>query len=117
LADQLIIELAARYNVPTIYPDLFFAESGGLIALCNARTRTNDMHAGEHIVSRRQTELVGEISAISRTPPRSPRATRDVRFTPESAHSPARSGCLLWATNGLMHRSKSPSRYGKHVDS
>ena len=27
-----IIELAARYNVPTIYPDLFFAESGGLIA-------------------------------------------------------------------------------------
>jgi putative ABC transport system substrate-binding protein len=29
---ELIIELAARYNVPTIYPDLFFAESGGLIA-------------------------------------------------------------------------------------
>ena len=27
-----IIELAARYNVPIIYPDLFFAESGGLIA-------------------------------------------------------------------------------------
>lgn len=29
---ELIIDLAARYKVPTIYPDLFFAESGGLIA-------------------------------------------------------------------------------------
>ena len=28
----------------------------------------------------------------------------DVRFTPESGHSPTRSGCLLWATSGLMHR-------------
>ena len=30
----------------------------------------------------------------------------DVRFTPESGHSPTRSGCLLWAKSGLMHRSK-----------
>ena len=29
-----------------------------------------------------------------------------VRFTPESGHSPTRSGCLLWAISGLMHRSK-----------
>jgi len=27
----------------------------------------------------------------------------DVRFTPESRHSPTRSGCLLWAISGLMH--------------
>jgi hypothetical protein len=30
----------------------------------------------------------------------------DVRFTPESRHSPTRSGCPLWATSGLMQRSK-----------
>ncbi len=24
----------------------------------------------------------------------------DVRFTPESGHSPTRSGCLLWAKSG-----------------
>jgi hypothetical protein len=30
----------------------------------------------------------------------------DVRFTPESGHSPTRSGCLLRAITGLMHRSK-----------
>jgi len=30
----------------------------------------------------------------------------DVRFTPESGHSPTRSGCLLWAKSRLMHRSK-----------
>jgi hypothetical protein len=30
----------------------------------------------------------------------------DVRFTPESGHSPTRSGCLLWAKNGLMQRNK-----------
>jgi 5-methylcytosine-specific restriction endonuclease McrA len=30
----------------------------------------------------------------------------NVRFTPESGHSPTRSGCPLWAINGLMHRSK-----------
>jgi hypothetical protein len=31
---------------------------------------------------------------------------RHVRFTPESGHSPTRSGCLLWAISGLMHCSK-----------
>jgi hypothetical protein len=30
----------------------------------------------------------------------------DVRFTPESGHSPTRSGCLLGAKSRLMHRSK-----------
>ena len=30
----------------------------------------------------------------------------DVRFTPNSGHSPTRSGCLLWATTGLMRCSK-----------
>jgi hypothetical protein len=30
----------------------------------------------------------------------------NVRFTPESGHSPTRSGCLLWAKSRLMHRSK-----------
>src|SRR6266550_1473491 len=28
----------------------------------------------------------------------------DVRFTPESGHSPTRSGCLLWAINGHSTR-------------
>jgi hypothetical protein len=36
----------------------------------------------------------------------------DVRFAPESGHSPTRSGCLLWAKSGLMHRNK--NRYSTH---
>jgi len=34
----------------------------------------------------------------------------DVRFTPESGHSPTRSGCLLWAKNGLRAMSAFPAR-------
>ena len=30
----------------------------------------------------------------------------DVRFTPNSGHSPTRSRCLLWAKSSLMHCSK-----------
>src|SRR5437868_8964376 len=30
----------------------------------------------------------------------------DVRFTPESRHRSARGQCPLWASSGLMHRSK-----------
>jgi hypothetical protein len=39
------------------------------------------------------------------------RSNRDVRFTPESGHSPTRSGRLLWAISGLMHRSKTLSLF------
>jgi len=31
-------------------------------------------------------------------------SNRDVGFTPESGHSPTRSGYLLWAKSRLMHR-------------
>ena len=31
---------------------------------------------------------------------------RNIRYSPESGHSPTRSGCLLWARSKLMHRSK-----------
>src|SRR4029077_14594536 len=33
----------------------------------------------------------------------------DVRFTPESGHSPTRSRCLLWATRRHSHRTKNSS--------
>ena len=35
----------------------------------------------------------------------------DVRFAPESGHSPTRSGCLLWAITGLMHRNNRCAAY------
>jgi hypothetical protein len=35
----------------------------------------------------------------------------DVRFTPESRHSPAPSRCQLWAKSGLMHRNKELSLF------
>jgi len=34
------------------------------------------------------------------------RSNYDVRFTPNSGHPLAQSKCPLWATSGLMHRSK-----------
>jgi len=42
----------------------------------------------------------------------------DVRFIPESGHPSAQSKCLLWAINGLMHRSeqnvtRSPRQQGQ----
>jgi hypothetical protein len=39
----------------------------------------------------------------------------DVRFTPESGHSPTGSGCLLWAKSGLMQRSKKGSLFNHFV--
>jgi hypothetical protein len=35
----------------------------------------------------------------------------DVRFTPESGHSPTRSGCLLWAISDILHRRKTASLF------
>jgi ABC-type uncharacterized transport system substrate-binding protein len=43
---DLIIALAARYNVPTIYGDRVFAESGGLIAYADDRTEEFGHAAG-----------------------------------------------------------------------
>jgi putative ABC transport system substrate-binding protein len=45
---ELIIALAARYNVPTIYGDRLFAESGGLIAYGDDRA-DEFRHAAEYI--------------------------------------------------------------------
>ena len=45
---DLIIALAARYNVPTIYGDRLFAESGGLIAYADDRPE-EFRHAAEYI--------------------------------------------------------------------
>jgi hypothetical protein len=36
----------------------------------------------------------------------------DVRFTPNSGHSPTRSGCLLWANNGhFLGPSRNTAKY------
>jgi putative ABC transport system substrate-binding protein len=45
---ELIIALATRYNVPTIYGDRLFAESGGLIAYGDDRA-DEFRHAAEYI--------------------------------------------------------------------
>jgi putative ABC transport system substrate-binding protein len=45
---DMIIELAARYNVPTIYGDRLFAESGGLIAYGDDRA-DEFRHAAQYI--------------------------------------------------------------------
>ena len=112
---DLIIALAARYNVPTIYGDRLFAESGGLIAYADDRPE-EFRHAAEYIDRILKGAKPADLPIQQPT-----KFELVINLKTQSGHPNALKQCLLWRVKrtrihitATTHRSRIPPHRTSH---